>query len=51
MTNLLITNGYSTAGTTDELTHLNGNELLTDNVDVLRSFATDLLALNPTVGP
>jgi hypothetical protein len=50
ITSLLITNGYSTAGTIDEITHLNGDELLTDGVDALRSFSTDLLTSNPTVG-
>lgn len=51
ITSLLITNGYSTAGTTDEITHLNGSELLTADVEALRSFATDVLASNPTIGP
>ena len=48
VTSLLITNGYSTTGTTDGIAHLNGSELLTDNVEPLRSFATDLLASHPT---
>ena len=51
ITSLLITNGYSTAGTTDEITHLNGSELLTDDVETLRSFATNLLTSNRTIGP
>lgn len=50
ITSLLVTNGYSTAGTADEITHLNGDELLTDGVDVLQSFSADLLTSNPTVG-
>jgi hypothetical protein len=51
ITSLLITNGYSTAGTGDGITHLNGDELLSDDVEVLRSFGTDLLASSPTIGP
>ncbi|QSG02884.1 hypothetical protein [Natranaeroarchaeum sulfidigenes] len=48
LSSFLVTNGYSTTGTADELTHLNGSELLTDDVEVLRSFATDLLVTRPT---
>jgi len=50
ITSLLITNGYSTAGTADEITHLNGNELLTDDVEVLRSFAANRLIKNTAIG-
>ena len=50
ITSLLVTNGYSTAGAADEITHLNGSELLTDDVEVLRSFAADLLVTTPTTG-
>ena len=48
ITSLLITNGYTTAGTADEFTHLNGSDLLTGDVEVLGSFATDLLLTTPT---
>ena len=50
ITSLLITNGYSTAGTAAEIAHLNGSELLTDDVEVLRAFAGDLLVTSPTTG-
>jgi len=51
VTSLLITNGYSTAGTADELIHLNGSELLTDDVDLFRSFAADSFPDSPTIKP
>ena len=51
ITSLLVTNGYSTAGTTDEITHLNGSELLTDDVELLRSFAAAIVMKNTVIGP
>ncbi|SNR56932.1 hypothetical protein [Halorubrum vacuolatum] len=50
ITSLLITNGYSTDGIADDITHLNGGDLRTADVAVLRSFATNLLTSTPTIG-
>lgn len=47
LTSLLITNGYSTPGTTESLTHLNGSELLTDDLEIVQSFAAEVFAAPP----
>lgn len=47
-TGLLITNGYSTAGTTDGLTHLNGSDLYTGDVELIQSFTTSILPSTAT---
>lgn len=41
LTSLLITNGYSTAGTADRILHRNGDELLSGDADLLASVSTE----------
>lgn len=50
ITSLLITNGYATTGTGESITHLNGSDLLTNDVEAIRSFAAAVFASTPAAG-